>query len=359
MTPPVQQVNTESQYLVPVDEMKKFMVDALKTAGVTQDHASQQAELLMSADSRGHYSHGLNRLHIYVNDVKSGMNAKEGSPKILKQKGSTAWVDGENLLGAVVGNFCMDLAIKLAKEHGVGWVTAKQSNHFGIAGHYSLRAAAHGLVGISMTNASPLVFPTRSSEIGLGTNPIAFVASAQNGDNFALDMANSTVALGKVELATRKGKTEVPPGWGADQHGTPTTDAKKILNDGGYKGTGLSMMVETLCGVMSGAGFGQNIRRWNSVSELANLGQCFIAVDPECFAPGFPARLQQFIDETRNLKPANPSKPVLVAGDPERNHLAKGQKLGGLMYHGSQIEYINKIAKELKVVPCSFKEIVE
>lgn len=162
-----------------------------------------------------------------------------------------------------------------------------------------------------MTNASPLVFPTRSSEIGLGTNPIAFVASAQNGDNFALDMANSTVALGKVstkttiylfsfhlqvELATRKGKTEVPPGWGADQHGTPTTDAKKILNDGGllplggaeetgnnfstnfytyflggYKGTGLSMMVETLCGVMSGAGFGQNIRRWNSVSELANL----------------------------------------------------------------------------------------
>uniref|UniRef100_A0A914C9V9 Malate dehydrogenase n=1 Tax=Acrobeloides nanus TaxID=290746 RepID=A0A914C9V9_9BILA len=228
-----QQVKSEAQYCVAVEDMRRFIVDSMKTTGVNVQHAEQLADLLITADQRGHYSHGLNRLHIYLNDVASGSNAKDGVPTVLKQKGSTAWVDGQNLLGAVVGNFCVDLAIKLAKEHGVGWVVAKNSNHFGIAGYWSLQPAAQGLVGLSFTNASPIIFPTRASEVSMGTNPISFIASAQNGDNFALDMATSTVAYGKVELADRKGKKEVPQVWGADKDGHPTSDPKAILNGGG------------------------------------------------------------------------------------------------------------------------------
>jgi LDH2 family malate/lactate/ureidoglycolate dehydrogenase len=263
----------------------------------------------------------------------------------------------------------MDLAIKLAKEHGVGWVAVKGSNHFGIAGYWSLKAAKEGLVGLSGTNASPIIFPTRSTQPSLGTNPLSFIASAENGDNFALDMATSTVALGKVELADRKGLKTVPAVWGADKDGHPTTDPKTILNGGGllplggqeetggYKGTGLCMMVEIMCSIMGGATFGKNMRKWGNVSDPANAGQCYIAVDPECFAPNFSSRLQQFLDETRNLKPANPEKPVLVAGDPERAHMEMNKKSGGLVYHGSQIEYVLNMAKKLNVQPTNFKEV--
>lgn len=163
-------------------------------------------------------------------------------PTILKETVATAWIDGNALLGPVVGKFCMELAIKKAKECGIGWVVAKGSNHFGIAGYYSMMALPHKLLvtyfqkiiflmklfsqkkGMSFTNASPLLAPTRSKEPFFGTNPISVSApSSSKNDDFVLDMATSVVALGKVEIAHRK-EEKIPYGWAIDKDGKTIDD---------------------------------------------------------------------------------------------------------------------------------------
>ncbi|KAL7074593.1 hypothetical protein ACQ4LE_005535 [Meloidogyne hapla] len=358
-----------TEFIVSPIDAREFAIKCMQTVGTSSEHAAQLADLLLDADLVGHYSHGLNRLHIYVDDVLNGVKGN-GVPKVLKQKGGTAWVDGENLLGAVVGNFCTELAIKLAKEFGIAWVVTKNSNHYGACQHYTKKIANAGLVGMSFTNTSPLMFPDRSSEIGLGTNPLSCCANSEKtGDSFLLDMATTTVALGKVELANCRGKKQIPFAWGADSKGNPSTDTQVVLNGGGllplggieetgsYKGTGLSMMGELFCGILAGASFGKNIRMWGQSHKAADNGQCFVAIDPECFAPGFAPRLQQFLDETRSLKPISEEKPVLVPGDPERMNTEYSQKAGGLVYQEGQIKALEKLATKCDVQMFSYKRL--
>ncbi|PIO73784.1 malate/L-lactate dehydrogenase [Teladorsagia circumcincta] len=180
-------------------QLRLFVLNCLEKVACSAAHAQQLADILICSDYRGHYSHGLNRLHIYVNDLAEKSTLSDGEPLIIKQKGATAWVDGCNLLGPVVGNFCMKLAIQKARTHGIGWVVAKNSNHFGIAGWYAESALQQGLVGMAFTNTSPCVFPTNSAEKSLGSNPICLAAPAANGDSFFLDMASTTVAYGKID----------------------------------------------------------------------------------------------------------------------------------------------------------------
>jgi LDH2 family malate/lactate/ureidoglycolate dehydrogenase len=340
------------EYVVSPKEAREFVIKCMKTIGTSIDHAGQLADLLLDADLVGHYSHGLNRLHIYIDDLLNGVQV-DGTPKVIKQKGGTAWVDGSNLLGAVVGNFCTELAIKLAKEFGVSWVVTNNSNHFGTCQYYTKQIANAGLVGMSFTNTSPIMFPDRSSEKALGTNPLSCCANSEKtGDSFILDIATTTVAFGKIELANCRGKKQIPLAWGADTKGNPSTETEIVLKggllplggieeSGSYKGTGLAMMGELFCGILGGAAFGKNIRLWGQTHKPANLGQCFVAVDPDCFAPGFAPRLQQFLDETRNLKPVSQDKPVLVPGDLERMNTEYNQKSGGLIYQEGQIKALN------------------
>lgn len=173
------------------------MIDCFCKSHTSTENATAMADLLIEADYRGHYSHGMNRLEMYINDLHKNSTNGKAIPNILKESPSTAWIDGQNGLGAVVGNYCMDLAIEKAKKCGVGWVVAKRSNHYGIAGWYTMRAMKQNLIGISMTNTSPLMVPTRAVEPGLGTNPISFAATSGDKD-FVLDMATTAVAVGKV-----------------------------------------------------------------------------------------------------------------------------------------------------------------
>ncbi|EFO85906.1 hypothetical protein CRE_02254 [Caenorhabditis remanei] len=348
--------------VVSKDEMRRFMVDCMTTAGASESHATQLALVLLEGDIRGHYSHGLNRLDMYVRDVQQKVCKGDGEPVILKEKAGTAWVDGNNLLGPVVGNFCMDLAIKKAKDAGIGWVVAKGSNHYGIAGWYALRAMKQGMLGMSMTNTSPISYPTRSAVPALGTNPISLAAPGTGDDAFVLDMASTTVAIGKVELAARK-ENPVPLSWGVGAGGKETTDPSHVLNgggllplggvevSGGYKGYGLSSMIEIFCGILAGAHWGPHVRKWMSTSAEADLGQCFVAIDPEAFAPGFAERLQDFMQTMRALPTSSPSFKVEVAGDMERRHELLVNDLGGIPYHKNQIAFVNDLASKLGVKP--------
>ena len=169
-------------------------------------------------------------------------------PVILNETVAAGFVDGQDGLGGVVSQFCMELAIRKAKEAGIGWVTAKNSNHFGIAGHYSMMAQQEGLLGFSFTNGSPWVTATRSKGARvMSTNPIAFTAAGQEGDGLVLDMATACVAVGKLEVAAVRGE-EIPPSWAVDGGGRETRDPRTAMregaglplggaeNTGGYKG---------------------------------------------------------------------------------------------------------------------------
>ncbi|KAI4466839.1 oxidoreductase-related [Holotrichia oblita] len=316
--------------LIPISESKRFISECLQAVGAPKNHADDMGDLLVAADYRGHFSHGMNRLEMYVNDITSGTCDAKVEPKILKETVATAWVDGQNGLGAVVGNFCIAVAIKKAKEVGIGLVTAKHSNHFGINSMYTLQAVKQGLLGMAFTNTSPFVTATRSK---------------------------------KIEIARRKG-VPIPQGWAQDKDGRATTDTKTAMTQGsclmplggaelhsGYKGYGLAFLVEIFSAILSGATYGPNIRPWMTTDRIADLGHGFIAINPQCFASDFESRLSDLMNVIRNSEPADPSKPVLVPGDSEKLHMAAIDKAGGIRYLPNQMETCKKLSEQLKVKP--------
>lgn len=271
-----------------------------------------------------------------------------------------ALVDGKNALGQVVGKYCMELAIEKAKKFGISMVTARGSNHYGICGYYTKMAIEQNLIGFTCTNTSPLMAPTRSIKAGLGTNPMSLGMAAHN-DEFVLDMATTAVALGKIELAIRKGEN-IPEGWALGADGKVTRDAEKAYEasllmplggterNSGYKGYGLALMVEVLCGILSGSQFGPNIRAWKTGDRVADLGHCFMAINPEAFACGSKERLSTLLGQLRGLPRAG-EEPVLIAGDPERRHMSKVDKDGGITYHPNQLKASEEFAEHMGVRP--------
>ncbi|KAL1493813.1 hypothetical protein ABEB36_009499 [Hypothenemus hampei] len=303
-----------SKMITPLQEAKRFMKDCLLAVGASEENAETVSCNLLEADYRGHYSHGMNRLEMYIRDIQNGTTDAKIKPEILNETVATALLDGKNGLGAVVGKCAMEIAINKAKDVGIGFVIARGSNHYGIAGIYALQAIEEGLIGFSVTNTSPLMTPTRAKQAALGTNPLTLGAPAKNGDSFLLDMATTAVALGKIEIAKRK-REPIPEGWALNEEGIPEsnptiayTNAKLMPLGGtelnsGYKGYGLGMLVEIFCGILSGSCYGPHIRRWGSSHEIANLGQAFMAINPKVFAPGFEDRLQDLITYLREMEP--------------------------------------------------------
>ncbi|XP_059059643.1 (2R)-3-sulfolactate dehydrogenase (NADP(+))-like [Achroia grisella] len=349
---------------VRVDEVRRFMEDSLRAVGAPESEAVAHAALLLHADVTGHFSHGLNRLEFYINDISSGLTDANAKPVILKESAATAWVDGANALGATVGNFCMDVAIRKAKECGIGWVVAKRSNHFGMAGWWALKAQLEGLIGLTFTNSSPILVPTRAKKGTLGTNPIAMFAPATGGDYIGVDMASTTVAMGKIEVQIHK-KEPLPEGWAMGTDGKVTTDAQEAFkagrllplggleSTGGYKGYGLSAIGEVFCSGLSGSNCTHRVPKWSFTrqGDPMDLGQCYAAIDPNCFAPGFGERIADCLRTWRNLEPVDPELPVLAPGDKERINAEQTTKRGSIIYSESQIESCDTMARKIGIKP--------
>ncbi|XP_012233753.1 uncharacterized oxidoreductase YjmC [Linepithema humile] len=347
--------------VVPKDEVIRFIENCMRKAGTTPEDAHAVGHHLMTADYRGHFSHGMNRMQMYVTDIENRITDPTARPQIVTDFQAIALVDGKNALGQVVGKYCMELAIEKAKKFGIGMVAARGSNHYGICGYYTLMAMEKGLIGFTCTNTSPLMAPTRSMKAGLGTNPLSLGMSACDGDQFVLDMATTAVALGKIELAIRKDE-DIPEGWALASDGKVTRNAEEAYNasmlmplggterNSGYKGYGLGLMVETLCGVLSGSQFGPNIRPWKTGDRIADLGQCFMAINPEAFASGSKERLSTLLKQLRDL-PTTGEQPVLIAGDPERQHMRKVDSEGGITYHPNQLKASEEFAEHMGVQP--------
>ncbi|KAJ3638533.1 hypothetical protein MTP99_001891 [Tenebrio molitor] len=317
--------------------------------GTPKNNAEKLAENIVEADYRGFYGHGLNRLGIFVGEVQHSVCNVVGFPKVLKETPATAWIDGNNGFGSVVGSFCMDLAIEKAQKVGIGLVVCKGSNHFGIGTMYTAQALKKNLIGICFTNTSPLVAPPRTRSTVIGTNSISMAAPGLNADSFNLDMATSAVSRGTIEMQQKK-HLIIPSAW-ADSGSGALCPLGGTETNSSYKGYGLAVLVEVLCGILSGGAYGSNIRMLGSFDKLADLGHCFIAIDPKGFATGFEGRLSDLMETLRRTQPIDPKNPVLIAGDREKLHMKSVDQAGGVTYTRDQLEASAKIAKNLRVKP--------
>ncbi|KAL3288954.1 hypothetical protein HHI36_003398 [Cryptolaemus montrouzieri] len=350
---------------ITVENAKLFVFDALTAIGTLEKDATLCADVLIEADRRGHFSHGMNIFHKIVSDIESKLCDATASPVILSESPSTAWVDGKNGLGPVVANFCMNLAIKKAKEIGFGVVSAKCSNNPSIMGYWSEYALKSDCIGMAFTNAAPMIVPTGAKEAAVGPNPIAMAAPSHGTDRFSLDMATSIVSGGKIEMCRRK-REPLVKGWAYNDQGILETDSeiavKKLLLvplggiEAGYKGFGLSCMVDILCGVLSGSNYGSQLRVWSeNETQPANIGHCFMAINIDNFASYFRDRIQDLLSTHRNCEPIDFSKPVMIPGDLAKLHRKKVAKQKGIRYSQQQINTCQMIANRLRIKPLQCK----
>jgi LDH2 family malate/lactate/ureidoglycolate dehydrogenase len=333
--------------------------------GVPEPDAKITTDVLVLADLRGIDSHGVARMPRYYTDLRNGWTMPTDHSKVVKETRATALIDGGRSLGQVVGYKGMELAIRKAQESSVGIVSVFNSHHYGIAGYYSLMALQHNLIGVSMTNAAPLVVPTFGRNAILGTNPISLTAPALNEQPFVLDMATSVVPRGKLEVYDRVGKT-MPLGWAVDQTGHGTTDAHGVLEAlskrlgggilplggegeefSGHKGYGLALMVDVLCGVLSGSGTGLGV----DVDKASpNVGHFFMAIDPSAFRPldDFKRSMDRLQKELKDSPKAMGQNRIYVHGEKSFARMEKYRR-EGIPLQPKVVEEMKKIGNELKV----------
>jgi L-2-hydroxycarboxylate dehydrogenase (NAD+) len=241
-----------------VDEgtLRDYTAAILRGAGLAAEGARIAAVILVASDVRGIESHGVARLPQYVALIAAGVLDAAAAPAIEREGATTALLDGHNGMGQIAGDVAMRLAIAKARDHDIGVVAVRNSNHFGIAGYYAMLALDHDLIGLALTNSSPLVAPTGRRRAMVGTNPIAVAVPTGDGRPFVLDMATSTVPVGRLEVYGRKG-LPLQRGWAIDAAGDETVDAAAgragallplggTTGTGGYKGYGLGMLVDLL-----------------------------------------------------------------------------------------------------------------
>ncbi len=319
------------------DQLYNFTFNIFKSMQCSDENAAIASKSLLAADLRGIDSHGVARLNGYVRLWEAGRVIANPEIKIVHETPSTAVVDGDKGLGLIVAPYAMQVAINKAKQVGTGWVSVRNSNHFGIAGYHAMFALQHEMIGIAMTNASALVAPTFSVERMLGTNPIAVAIPADKQPPFIADFATTTAANGKLEILQRKNE-DAPIGWVQDKKGNYSTNANELKlggallplgsdrEHGSHKGYALGSIVDIFSAVLSGANYGPWVPPFPAYIPMPEgmpgkgLGHFFGAMRIDAFrqAEEFKQHMDNWIERFRNAKPAKGYDKVLIPGDLER-----------------------------------------
>ena len=321
--------------------LKEFCQEVLVKVGLTQIDAHIVADSLVKANLCGVDSHGVMRLPIYVKRMRRGLIATEPKMELRRTATSTAILDGGNGPGQVVAMRAMEEAIKIAKETGVGLVAIKNSNHFGTAAYFAMRALQDEMIGLALSHAEADVIPFGGRKPCLGTNPLAIAVPAGKESPIVLDMATSIVAMAKVFLAAKE-EREIPEGWAVDIEGAPTTDPKSVRAVrpmGGPKGYGLAVVIDIFSALLSGSAFGVHINRmYDNFSEPQAIGHLVGAINIMSYLSieEFKEHIDQMIREIKSIPPAEGFNEILLPGEPEarteQRRLCKGIPLGHEVY---------------------------
>lgn len=320
---------------VPSEDLKSWIKQIFINAKAPADHAEIISDVLVDTSLRGVDSHGVIWVKKYIERIENGAINPNPKLKIHNKTSAILHIDGDQGLGMVVGTLAMQKSIELAALHGIASTAVFNSTHFGAAAYYPRLASSKNMIGLSFSNAGPAMAPCGSLTMYLGTNPMAFAVPGGIEGGVVLDMAVSQVAGGKVELALRAGE-KIPLGWATNRDGLPTDDALTAWNGlmlplGGYKGYGLGVMIEILCGILSHASFGPHLYDNPFESKVSlNVGHFFIVIDIDCIMSikQFKQRMKQFVDEIHNCDLAPDSSRIYVPGEIELEKFVERRQTG-------------------------------
>jgi LDH2 family malate/lactate/ureidoglycolate dehydrogenase len=312
-------------------ELTNFVEAILKAAGVPPHKASIAAASLVGSNLRGVDSHGVLLVPRYIDKLRSGEIDANADGRVLSESGACMLFDGQNGIGQWISEQCCGHAVRMAQASGIGMVVARDSNHFGAAAWWAQKIRDAAMIGIVFCNASPLVPPWQGKQGRIGTNPICMAVPGP----WLLDMATTTVAANRIFKAVVNGQEQIPAGWALDSEGLPTTSSavasKGLLMPlGGYKGSGLGMMVEILCAVLAGSAMANEVGGIRVAGRPSRTSQTFLAIDIARFMPveEFTARMQKLVGLIKSTPVAQGYNEVLVAGDPEWRTEAERLKNG-------------------------------
>ncbi|MFW9888821.1 MAG: Ldh family oxidoreductase [Candidatus Thorarchaeota archaeon] len=355
-----------SERLIHWENLYSFVKRVMMKCGVPEDSAHHVADNLVTSNLRGIDSHGVGRVKRYVGGIKDGYIVPDIGPEIVRENSVLANVDARNGVGQNAGMFGMNLAIAKGKMEGIGLVTVFNSNHYGFAGYYAMKALEHGFIGISLTNSEPLVVPTFGKDAILGTNPISIAVPGSRNSPWVMDLATSVVPRGKLEVYDRLGQ-KTPLGWATDENGVSTDDPARVLNNvlhgygggilplggegelhGGHKGYGLSMMVDVLSGVLSGSNYGPDVVfRKDGAVNYPRVGHFFMVLDPAFFMDieAFKKRMDDYVDLLHNSNKAENCPRIYVHGEKEFEILDQRER-NGIPLEAKTVESLSGFAEE-------------
>jgi len=322
----------EYQHL-PYEALKQYCEAVFQGYGFSREESRQITDVLLDADLSGIESHGVQRLIRYHKEITGGMVKLDAVPEVVWETALSAVMEGNDAMGQLLGVQAMELAIKKARQHGIGMVSVRNSNHFGIAGYYAKMAARDGLIGICMTNSEAIMVPTFGRQAMLGTNPIAFAMPAEPVP-FVFDAATTVVPRGKLEVYAKRGNT-IPDGWALDETGHPCSDSSRVLKNiiektgggilplggageatSGYKGYGFAMLCEICTAIFSGGTTSNYIYK---TPGRSNIAQFYMAVDHSMFGDKgeIEARLSTLMQEIRDSGKAEGCERIYTHGEKE------------------------------------------
>lgn len=314
-----------------------YMRELLRRYGLPEDGTETVAQNLLFANLRGLDTHGVMRLPTYLKRLELGLADPAARPEVVREDNAFAVIDGGNGLGPIAGKLAMELAMEKAESNAVGLAFVRRSQHYGSCAFYTMMAMERGMIGFSTSNTAPLMAPTGGKKRMIGNDPISFAAPTPEGMTFVLDIALSNVAGGKIMLAEKNGQS-IPLGWALDKEGRPTTDPHAGFTDGGlllpvggHKGYGMAVMLDILCGLLSGGVPSSKVLGTTDFQSGGDMGTCFMmaAISVERLMPleVFRDRMGEMIRDLKACPRAEGVPEILMPGEIEARAAAeRGEK---------------------------------
>lgn len=324
--------------IVSYEDLKVFCKRAYMKAGVPDEEAQIVSDLLVRSDLRGIETHGVTRLPIYIKRLQKGYVRKRCKITFVKNKGPVAFAEAHGSMGHVVAYKAMQDAIEKAETFGIGWISVKDSGHFGVAGLFSMMAAEKDLIGYICSNSAPMMAPFGGRERIIGNNPLSYAFPAEQYQPVVLDLSCSVVSSGKLILCRKKGE-KIPLGWAYDKNGLPTEDpydgyegGGSLAPIGGHKGYGMVLAHEILTAVLTGGKWTKNIKSLYEEDKTGIQGTChsFMALDPDCFLgrEDFKKNMDAYIKEIKESNKAQDTQEILMPGEPEHQTEVERLQMG-------------------------------
>ena len=352
------QTGTAKRFYASALAADAFARSLLQAHGVPDEDAATIAACLVRAELRGVDTHGLNWLPLYLERVRRGLINVRPKLDLKRVSGVAASLDGDNGFGFVVGMRAIREAIAMARESGIGVVSARRSTHFGMAAAYAIPAVEAGLMAMIFSNASPGMPPWGGKDRMLGTNPLCMAAPAGNHRPIILDMSPAVAARGKIRRAERRGE-QIPIGYALDAQGRRTTDPKAALADGvvlpigTYKGSGIAMFMDIFGGVISGAGFAGSVGDQSKDFERPqDVGHFFLVMKPNLFISedDYRARIDILIERVHAAPRAEGFAEILLPGEPE-DRIEAERRRTGIPYAAAEVAALQEEARRAGIQP--------